>query len=137
MPTTISPQTALIYAMVLTSAVDGDMTDKEMATIGRIVQSLPAFDEYETGKLTQAAGDCAAILQQDEGLDTVLGLIAEALTETLRETAYTLACDIAAADGNVGPEEARILEVIRHKLALDRLTAAAIERAARARFAKP
>jgi tellurite resistance protein len=55
----------------------------------------------------------------------------------LKETAYALACDIAAADGRVRLEEVRMLEMIRDTLELDGLLATAIERAARARFAKP
>ena len=136
MTSTISPQTALIYTMVLVSAADRDMTDSELATIGGVVQSLPVFADYDSDHLTQASGDCAAILQQEEGLDTVLGLIREALSERLRETAYALACDVAAADGSVEQEELRLLEIIRHELQVDRLSAAAIERGARARYAK-
>ncbi len=52
----------------------------------------------------------------------------------LRETAYALACDIAAADQEVPEEEARMLEMIRHRLKIDRLIAAGIERGARARY---
>jgi tellurite resistance protein len=53
----------------------------------------------------------------------------------LRETAYALAVEIAAADRRIEPEEMRLLEMIRHQLGVDRLVAAAIERSARARFA--
>ena len=52
----------------------------------------------------------------------------------LHETAYAIACDLVAADGEVTQEELRLLELIRHRLNVDRLTAAAIERGARARF---
>jgi tellurite resistance protein len=97
---------------------------------------LPVFANYDSSHLTQASADCAAILQQEEGLDTVLGLIREALSERLRETAYALACDVAAADGSVEQEELRLLEIIRYELQVDRLSAAAIERGARARYAK-
>jgi tellurite resistance protein len=49
------------------------------------------------------------------------------------ETAYAVACDIVAADGEANQEELRMLEMIRFRLDVDRLTAAAIERGARAR----
>ena len=45
-----------------------------------------------------------------------------------------LACDIAIADLKASQEELRLLEMLRHSLNLDRLNAAAIERAARARY---
>ena len=83
--------------------------------------------------LTRAAEDCAGLLADDEGLETVLGIIGRALPERLRETAYVLACDVAAADLAADQEELRLLEMLRHHLDIDRLAAAAIERAARAR----
>ena len=50
------------------------------------------------------------------------------------ETAYALACDVAAVDGEATQEELRVLELMRHRLNIDRLIAAGIERGARARF---
>jgi hypothetical protein len=66
-------------------------------------------------------------------LDRVLDALSQAVPERLRETAYALACEIAAADNRVTQEEARILELLRHRLGLGRLVSAAIERGARAR----
>ena len=70
-----------------------------------------------------------------DGIDTIVGLARDALSDSLRETAYALACDVAAADGKVSQEEIRLLEILRHGMNVGRLPAAAIERAARARFA--
>ena len=126
---------ALIYIMVVMAAADSDMTDSELMTIGHIIRSLPIFRDYDQDQLTKAAEDCADILTQEGGLDTIVGLAREALSDGLRETAYALACDVAAADGKVSQEEIRLLEILRHGLGVGRLPAAAIERAARARFA--
>ena len=41
---------------------------------------------------------------------------------------------IVAVDGEATQEELRILDLIRHRLNIDRLIAAAIERGAKARF---
>ncbi len=57
----------------------------------------------------------------------------QALPDHLRETAYALACDVAAADKLVNIYELRFLEMLRHDLRVGRLAAAAIERGARAR----
>ena len=62
-------------------------------------------------------------------------MIAAALPERLRETAYALACDVAAADEKVKQEELRLLELLRHGLEINRLKAAAIEFGAGARYA--
>jgi tellurite resistance protein len=73
------------------------------------------------------------MLKAEEGLGKILKTIKEGLPERLRETAYALACDVAAADGKVTMEEARVLEMLRYELALGKLVSAAIERGARAR----
>lgn len=133
----IDVHAALVYTMVLVSAADRNMTDAEMRIIGDNVRHLPAFADYDQGRLTQTLEDCAALLAQEDGLESAFRMIKAALPAKLRETAYALACDVAAADREASQEELRILELIRHRLAIDRLIAAAIERGARARFARP
>ena len=131
----ISHQSALIYAMVLASAADGDMSDAELREIGELVRSLPVFKDYKSERLTQDAADCASQLAMDDGLEKVLDIIADSLPERLRETAYALACDVVAADLHADVEEMRLLQMMRFRLDVDRLTAAAIERGTRARHA--
>ena len=126
--------TALIYVMVLMSAADSDMTDRELYTMGEIVRVLPVFRDYNTDLLPQAAADCAEILAQDYGLDAVIEVVNESLPSNLRETAYALACDIAAVEGRLKSEEIKLLAFRRHKLDIDRLTAAATERGSRAHY---
>ena len=125
---------ALIYTMVVVSAADGEMTDKELIQIGDTVRHLPVFQDYDLGKLTEDAEGCAAILADEDGLERVLDHIVAGLPSRMAETAYALACDVAAVDGHVEQEEARLLEMLRHHLKVDRLAAAAIERGARARY---
>ncbi|MHA1536849.1 MAG: tellurite resistance TerB family protein, partial [Alphaproteobacteria bacterium] len=112
--------TALIYTMVLVSAADGQMSDAELRTIGEVVSYLPIFDDYETRNLPVVAGDCAEILDDNDGLARVLEVIVGLLPEYLRETAYAIACDVAAADGSVKPEEMRLLEMLRDTLKIER-----------------
>ncbi|MBL6934038.1 MAG: tellurite resistance TerB family protein [Alphaproteobacteria bacterium] len=125
---------ALIYTMVMVSAVDQDMNDEELQTIGDMIKHLPIFNDYDQNRLTETANACAALLEKEDGLDQILDLILASLPEKLRETAYALACDVAAADSHVSQEELRLLEMIRHHLDIDRLSAAAIERGARAHY---
>lgn len=129
----ISHHDALIYTMVLVSAADSDMSDAELQTMGRIVSNLPVFRDFDVDTLPRVASDCAALLQRDDGLDAALDAMLAALPENLRETAYAVACDVAAADGHVQIEELRLLQLIRERLNIERLVAAAIERGARAR----
>jgi len=131
----ISQHAALIYTMMLVSAADSEMTDAELKAMGANVRHLPVFRDFDNGKLMRITEDCAALLDQEDGLEKALDLIRTALPVKLRETAYALACDVAVADGHVEQEELRMLEMIRHRLDVDRLTAAAIERGSRAHFA--
>ncbi|MEI2384222.1 tellurite resistance TerB family protein [Breoghania sp. JC706] len=133
MTNTVSPQKALIYTMVTISAADSTMTDSELLRIGEIVQTLPVFRDFDSEKLVQVAEECGALLEGDDGLDTVLEVIAGALPERLYQTAYALAVEVAAADLVVEQEELRFLALLRDRLNLDKLTVAAIELSARVR----
>nr|WP_281436091.1 tellurite resistance TerB family protein [Aestuariivirga sp. YIM B02566] len=124
----------MIYVMVTTAGVQGDIGDRELKAIGRIVKQLPIFRAFDADKLTHVAQECGEILQDKEGLEAVFGLAAEALTPKLRETAYALAVEIAASDLAVGKEELRFLAMLRDHLGLDKLVTAAIERGAIARY---
>jgi tellurite resistance protein len=130
----LDPHGALIYTMVIVSAADANMDDAELRLIGGIIEHLPAFRDFDRERLPELLNGCAESLAREDGLDETLQAIRAALPAKLRETAYAIACDLVAADGEATQEELRALELIRHRLDLDRLTAAAIERGARARF---
>lgn len=128
-----SPQTALVYVMILAVAADGELADSELAKIENIIGQLPVFADYPLEDFRLDAQECAKILDDANGLENLLNTVLGALPEKLRETAYALACDVVAADLQATQEELRALEAIRHHLDVDRLTSAAIERGARAR----
>lgn len=137
MPSVIDHHTALIYTMVLVAAAEGEMTDSELGTIGQIVRFLPVFRDFDSDRLIEVGSGCAELLKHEDGLDQACALIREALSPALRETAYALACDVAAADGAVQIEEINLLILLRERLGIERLVAAAIERTTRARHATP
>jgi len=130
----VSPQESLIYLMVMMSAVDTAMSDAEMARIGRLVQFLPVFKDFDEDQLVDVCRDCAELLKGPEGLDIVLEVIRDSVPPKLYDTAYALAVEIASADYNIQQEEIRLLQLLRDRLGLDKLTCAAIERGAMARF---
>jgi len=126
---------ALIYSMVLTAAADQNMTDAELRAIGEIVNYLPVFKDFDRNRLPAVSRACAELLTREDGLDRVIGEIRRTLPPALRETAYALACDVAASDGKANQETLRLLELLRDGLDIERLAAAAIERGTRARHA--
>ena len=129
----LSAQDCLVALMVAVSASDEDIRTAELIKIQSAVNMLPIFAEYDADRLSVISKTVFDLFEQEDGLDALFGLIREALPARLNETAYALACDVAAADGLIREGELRLLEEIRYELELDRLHAAAIERGARAR----
>ncbi|WP_331373181.1 tellurite resistance TerB family protein [Sinorhizobium chiapasense] len=136
MPPSLSQHEAFVYVMVMMSAVDRNMTDDEFARIGELVRFLPGFDGFDENRLIDIGRECSAQLAAPEGLDVILEMIREALPQRLYDTAYALAVELAAADQRIRNEEIRLLQLLRDRLGLDKLTCAGIERGAIARFRK-
>ena len=132
----LSPQDSLVALMIAVSVSDQPIRTSELLTIQQLVNHLPVFAGYDADRLRKVAQIVLDLFEVEEGLDALFGLVRETLPEKLNETAYALACDVAAADGKLGETELRLLEEIREELNLDRLHAAAIERGARARHMK-
>jgi tellurite resistance protein len=126
-------QDSLVALMVAVSASDETIRTAELVKITMIVNNLPVFGDYDASRIPQISRSVFDLLEPEEGLDALFGLIRDSLPEKLYETAYALSCDVAAADGVITGPEGRMLEEIREELAIDRLHAAAIERGARAR----
>ena len=135
-PPSFSPQDALIAVMIAESASDEDITNTELMSITRIVDHMPIFAEYDPGRFKTVAQVVFDLFEIEDGLDALFGLIRDALPEELYETAYAMACDVAAADGRLRQAELEFMAEIRYELNIDRLHGAAIERGARARHMK-
>ncbi len=129
-------QDALVAAMVVTAAADTNMTNAERDTVAGIVALLPVFRGFPEGRFGQISDVVVGMLAEEDGIEQLMTLLDDVLPERLRATAYALACDVAAADGEAAVEELRLLEIMRHRLGVGRLTAAAIERGARARYTR-
>ena len=131
----VSPQQAMIYAMVLVAGADREMKNVELGHVGRIVQQLPAFGRIDPESLPEIARECAVMVHAEDGVEATLRVIAGALPPGLRETCYLCACEVAAIDSRAPIEELRVLQRLRTALGLDRLVSAALERATAARLA--
>ncbi len=129
----MSSQDALVSIMVAVSASDDKVSKRELLSIIRIVEHLPIFSGYDKRRIKIIAQTVFDIFEEEDGLEALFGLIEQSLPQRLFETAYALACDVAAADGMLQEIELRFLQEIRYELNIDRLHGAAIERGARAR----
>ena len=129
----LTPQDAVITLMVMTGASDGDITQDEFRTIGRVVRSFPLFSDEDERNLVQTAERAGALMASDGGLHKVISAAQAALPDYLGETAYAAVVDVVTADENLEMEEIRVLELVRDALKITDDGAAAIEHAARAR----
>ena len=132
-PASLSPQDALVAVMIAVSASDENMRTSELVAIQQTVNYMPVFGGYDADRIGVVANTVFDLFEEEDGLDALFGLIRDALPEQLHETAYALACDVAASDGNLREVELRMLEEVREELNIDRLHAAAIEWGARVR----
>ncbi len=132
--TGLDAQEALVCTMVLIAAASGEITDREIGVMSALVQTLPVFHGFSSGRLDSATEASIALLDEEEGLAHAGRMIRDALEPRLRETAYALGCEVVAADRFAEQESLRMLEFVRGELHVDKLVAAAIERGARARF---
>ncbi len=130
----LSSQDALIYLMVVTAASDSSFSELELDRIGALAERLPIFINYQQKQLSKAASDCVALMGEVDNLEKIIDIALDVLPERLHDTAYALCVEIAAVDLELEQEELRWLEMLRDRLALDRLTSAAIEVGARARL---
>ena len=129
----LTAQDALVALMVAVSVSDETIKTSELVTIERIVNHLPVFADFDDEHIKTVSQTVFDLLEEEDGLDALFGLVRDALPERLFETAYALACDVAAADGRLRETELRFLQEVRWELNIDRLHGAAIERGARAR----
>ena len=111
------------------------LTKPELKKMADVVRSWPVFNSFEIETLPETARRIATALEAEDGLELLFGDMQSALSSQLCETGYALACEMAAADGVLTDEEMQVLELVRHRLNIDRLIAAGIERGARARYA--
>lgn len=129
----LTPQEAVIYLMVMSSASDGRMSERELRSIGRIVRSFPLFSDDDEARLVDTAEDCGRLMSSEGGLHKVLTAASSSLPAHLGETAYAAIVDVITADENLDMTEIRVLELVRDALNISDDGAAAIEHAARAR----
>jgi tellurite resistance protein len=129
----LDPHAALIYIMVMVAAADREMSDAELRAIGDVIHTFPTFRGFDENELIPIAQDCAKRMSQADGIERVLDLIVASLPDKLGETAYFIACDVAASKGKLSQSVLQVLEILRNRLGVGRLPAAAIERGVRAR----
>jgi tellurite resistance protein len=130
----LSSQDALIHLMVIVATSDATVSDRELGAIGNLVLRSPVFEGFDQTQLGEVAAQAIDLIKDSSSLDKVLDMVLGAIPPRLHDTAYALAVEVSAVDLRLEQEELRLLEMVRDKLNLDGLVAAAIEASARARL---
>lgn len=132
-PQDFTPEDTLIAVMLAVSTTDQTIRTSELMSIERMVNHLPAFKDYEMERLPDVSNALFDIMAEEDGLDILWNLVRQNIPDRMLDTAYAMACDVAAADGKAYAPELQFLADMRYELEIDRLLAAAIEASARAR----
>ena len=73
------------------SAVEGRIAKEEIVEMELLIRTLPIFKNFDRSRLITVVQECGDILDNPEGMSTVLGLATNQLPAKLKETAYALA----------------------------------------------
>ena len=111
--TILSAEDSLVAVMIAISMSDENVRTSELITIQQVVNHLPIFSNYNSERIRQVADITFELFEEEDGLDSFFELVKDGLPKRLYETAYALACDVAAADGYLDQPELRLLEEIR------------------------
>ena len=133
LPQDCSPQDCLVALMIAISLSDETVRTAELVQITTVLGHLPVFAAYDPERVARVSALVMMHLEEEDGLDRLFDLVRDRLPPRLWETAYALACDVAAADGRLRDAELRMLVEVRDELDISRLHAAAIELSARVR----
>lgn len=121
-----SPQDGALAALALLAVLDADGDER----LDAYVPLCPQLDAARARLMVPLISDMA---RAPDGVEAVLQLISEALPSEFGDTAYLICADYVAAYGTALPEQMRLLERFGEAVKLDRLTRAALDRAALAR----
>ena len=97
----LSIEDSLVAIMIAEGLSDETISGRELLSISRIVDHLPIFQDYDKSRVETIAQIVFDLFEEEDGLDALFGLVKHALPENLFETAYALACDVAACDGRL------------------------------------
>lgn len=131
----LSPAEAGLACLTLAAHVHGPAKPADLAHIDEMIAATPSLRAIPPAKQAATRDLTSAIIGANEGLDSMLTLIAAATNATQQETLYALAVEFIVRRARISPEEMRLLELLADEFSLDPLLRAAIDQAMRARFA--
>lgn len=97
---------AMKHSMVLMMLADGEIDDNEMLTVQKIINKF-GHNDVTLDELEQYVEE---VKHANEDVTTYLKKVGPALNEHGKEIVIKCALSVAAADGNIDPEEIKMIE---------------------------
>ena len=107
----LSPQDSLVMVMMTVSASDAQVRTSELHTIQSIINHLPIFAGYDGDRMRNVAQVVFDLLDEDEGIEAVLGLVRETCQKIGTKPPMQWP-DVAAGDGYLEQTELRLCKKV-------------------------
>ncbi len=118
------PRRFLIEAMLAAMGADGEITGEEIETLEQTLERNELFRDVSTDARSRLIDMGADAIREAGGGNKRLGAIAAGLKGRMhQQMAYTMACEICVADGEIPESEIRFLDGLQKALGLDDETA--------------
>ena len=113
--------------MTLSSAIDGEISNKEMQFIKTCINNLPIFKTYNSEDLEKTLSMFFELLSGDNDPETIIELIDQALDKKNKYIAYALSVEIMMVEENFTNEKLRLLELLEKNFEINDLESASIK----------
>ena len=97
--------------MTLSSAIDGEVSNKEMQFIKDCINNLPIFKNFSYDDLEKTINMFFELLSGDNDPETIIELIDQSLDKKTKHIAYALSTEIMMVEENFTNEKLRLLEL--------------------------
>ena len=101
--------------MTLSSAIDREISNKEMQFIQTCINNLPIFKTYNSEDLEKTLSMFFELLSGDNDPETIIELIDQSLDKKTKHIAYALSMEIMMVEENFTNEKLRLLELFEKK----------------------
>tara|TARA_Y100001954_G_C15615336_1_gene504976 strand:+ start:305 stop:712 length:408 start_codon:yes stop_codon:yes gene_type:complete len=125
--TLLNPNDALIYSMTLSSAIDGEVSKKEMQFIESCIKNLPIFNSFSIENLSSTINMFFELLRADSDPETIIELIDKSLDKKTKHVAYALSVEIMMVEENFTNEKLRLLELFEKNFDINDLESTSIK----------
>ena len=125
--TILNPNDALIYSMTLSSAIDGDISDKEILFMKNCINNLPIFKNANSQDLENTLSMFFELLNGDNDPETIIELIMQSLDKDKQHIAYALSVEIMMVEDDFTIEKLRLLELFEKNFQINDLESASIK----------